>query len=140
MYINGLGYTISTTLKLYQSIRDYMVYNIYSRMEYVNEIMNIIGSKIDCLDISFDSMRYEINISIKKTTMRRAKGYKASSMYYYGVINSVFKEFLNNHPEIFVQIKECVNGCDNINTADDCNYDNICQVYCIGDKAVNIKL
>ena len=135
---NGIMQYFATDLKIYQSLRDYMIYNVYRNMDYVNEIMNIIAQKIDCLDISFDSMRYEINVNIKKTTMRRAKGYKASSMYYYGIMNSVFKDFFERHPEIFMQAQQYVNA--DLSIMDESKFDNICQVYCIGDKAVTIRL
>lgn len=136
MYINNQNF-YTANLKYYQNIRDYMVLNMYPRPGVVDEIINLISSKIDCLDISFDSMRYEINIAIKKTTMRRAKGYKASTMYYYGIMNSVFRDFFTNHPEYFTHMKLNVNG---IGEDSIINFDNICQVNCIGDKYVTIKL
>lgn len=136
MYIYGIPYR--TDLKLYHSLRDYMLYNVYPRENCIEDIMKLISSKIDCLDIWFDTMRYEININIKKTTMRRAKGYKASSMYYYGIMNSVFKDFFELHPEFINPINTYV-GID-LTTFDESKFDNLCQINCIGDKNVNIKL
>ena len=136
MYVNGISYP--TNLVMYQSLRDYMILNVYCRQDCVQDIMNLIANKIDCLDINFDSMRYEININIKKTTMRRAKGYKASSMYYYGIINSVFRDFFEIHPEFKAAAQACT-GIDLLNF-DESKFDNICQIHCIGDKAVIIKL
>lgn len=134
MYVNNSNYSVN--LKMYHSLRDYMIFNIYPREEMIKEIISLIESKIDCLGISFDTMRYEINISIKKTTMRRAKGYKASSMYYYGVMNSVFKDFFTNHPEIINKVNMYVQ--DNINNFN--AFNNICQIVCIGDRSVTVKL
>ena len=137
MYINNVNY--STDLNTCQSLRSFMMSNVYNNIENINFIMNSIASKIDCLDIIFDPTRFEISINIKKTTMRRAKGYKADSMYYYGIVNSVFKEFFANHPTIANSVSqigiELYNG-DNAST----NFSSICQVYCIGDKSVVIKL
>lgn len=136
MYIYGIPYP--TDLKIYHSLRDYMVFNVYNHEEYINAIINLISNKIDCLDIGFDTMRYEININIKKTTMRRAKGYKASSMYYYGIMNSVFKDFFELYPNIAANVRAFA-GID-LSNFDASKYDNLCQINCIGDKIVTIKL
>ena len=129
MYIHGVQYL--TNLRIYHDVKEYMIYNVYNHQEYVDELMGIIKSKIDCIDIDFDTMRYQININIKKTTMRRAKGYKASSMYYYGIINSVFDEFFHRHPEITRQIEQWVYNI---------SFYNLCQINCIGDKSISIVL
>ena len=138
MYIHNTYYPYSADLKNYQSIREYMTFNVYNHIELVNEIMNLISSKIDCLDIAFDPSMFEININIKKTTMRRAKGYKVSCMYYYGLMNAVYKEFFNNHPEIIQLINKSIGI--NLYDFDESKFDNICQFYCIGDKSVKIRL
>lgn len=133
MYINNQNY--ATDLQAYYKLRDFMMRNVYNSMDNINTIMNLIASKIDCLDISYDATRFTICINIKKTTMRRAKGYNASSMYYYGVMNSVLSEFLNSNPSIINALNHWLNSPIN-----GINLENICQVYCIGDKTVEIRL
>ena len=133
MYIHGTAY--ETPLNRYHKLREFMLTQIYSNMDNIQYIMNLIGSKIDCLDITYDAARFTICINIKKTTMRRAKGYKASSMYYYGIMNSVFTEFFNNNPYIAAAAKNWVGAPIN-----DMEYNNLINVYCIGDKAVEIRL
>ena len=133
MYIHETQY--NTPLNKYHKLREFMLTQVYSNMDNVQYIMNLIGSKIDCLDITYDAARFTICINIKKTTMRRAKGYKASSMYYYGIMNSVFTDFFNNNPHIAVAAKNWISSPIN-----DMEYNNLINVYCIGDKAVEIRL
>lgn len=133
MYIHGTPY--ETPLDKYHKLREFLLTNVYTNIDNVNIIMNLIGSKIDCLDITYDAARFTICINIKKTTMRRAKGYKASSMYYYGIMNSVFNEFFNSNPYIKTA---ATNYIGSLITA--MEYNNLINVYCIGDKAVEIRL
>jgi hypothetical protein len=98
--------------------------------------MSLITSKIDCSDIKFDYMRYEITFTIQKSTMRRVKGYEAKATYYYEVMKSVFWDFFKKYPEIVNNI----NRYTGIYLTDPSVLDNICQVQCIGDKVVVIKL
>ena len=133
MYIQGMPY--ETQLSKYHKLREFLLTQVYSNIDNVNTIMNLIGSKIDCLDIVYDAARFTICINIKKTTMRRAKGYKASSMYYYGIMNSVFTEFFNNNQYIKAAATNWVGT-----PITDMDYNNLINVYCIGDKAVEIRL
>ena len=133
MYINNQNYP--TSFNSYYKLRELMMTNVYNSIGNINTIINLIASKIDCLDISYDATRFTICINIKKTTMRRTKGYNASSMYYYGVMNSVFTDFLSSNPVINTAA-ECWIG----SSIHGMNFENICQVYCIGDKAVEIRL
>ena len=133
MYIHETQY--NTPLNKYHKLREFMLTQVYSNIGNVQYIMNLILSKIDCLDIEYDSTRFTICINIKKTTMRRAKGYKASSMYYYGIMNSVFTDFFNNNPYIAAGAMNWVGSPIN-----DMEYSNLINVYCIGDKAVEIRL
>ena len=136
MYINSVYYKID--LNIYHSLREFMLYNVYNHIEYINEIMNLISSKIDVIDISFDSMRFEININIRKTTLKKAKGHNEYYVYYYTIMNDVFKDFFERHPEIVNAIERTTSI--NLNSFNSNQFDNICQIYCIGDKTVSIKL
>ena len=133
MYINQQNY--ATDFNAYYRLRDFMIKNVYSNIDNINTIINMISSKIDCLDISYDTSRFTICINIKKTTMRRAKGYNASSIYYYGIMNSVFTDFFNSNQNITIAAINWVGSPIN-----EMKFENICQVYCIGDKAVEIRL
>lgn len=133
MYINEQNF--ATNFDAYYKLRDFMIHQIYNNMDNINTIINLISSKIDCLDINYDATRFTICISIKKTTMRKAKGYNASSIYYYGVMNSVFSDFFNSNPYIIAAASNWVGS-----PIHGMKFENICQVYCIGDKAVEIRL
>lgn len=133
MYIEGMPY--ETPLSKYHKLREFLLTRVYSNIGNVQYIMDLIGSKIDCLDISYDATRFTICINIKKTTMRRAKGYKASSIYYYGVMNSVFNDFFTNNPYITAAANNWIGT-----SITDMKYENLINVYCIGDKAVEIRL
>ena len=136
MYIKDHYY--NTNLMLYHNLRDYMLFNVYNRIDCINEIMDLISSKIDVIDISYSSTRMEITVNIKKTTLRKAKGYEASTIYYYGIMNEVFKNFFERHPEIVNNISRfCEINLQNLN---DIQFTNICQLFCIGDKTVSIRL
>lgn len=133
MYIQEKYY--ATNLSAYHSLRDYMMLNVYSNQFFIDKIVELIRNRIDCISITYDANRYAICINIKKTTMRRAKGYEASSMYYYGIMNSVFKDFFTMHPDI---VNNAIKHSGN--AVADMHYENLCQVYCIGDKSVEIRL
>lgn len=133
MYFGGKNYLVN--LAPCMQLKDFMVYKVYNKdPKYIEMIANLIGSKIDCLEIKTDPIICTIDIEIKKTTMRRAKGYNASSMYYYGIMQSVFKEFFDQNPELVNFIKNTTNLDPYANLS------NLYHVYCIGDKYVRILL
>jgi len=134
MYVNDVNYR--TDLVQLQYLREAMR-SMMSNPEMNQGILNLIASKIDCLDIGYDPANFKIDILIKKTTMRRAKGYKASSMYYYGVMNSVFAEYFERHPQV-LPILQSQTGMDVSGIATS-GFNSLCEIYCIGDKAVTIR-
>ena len=136
MYINSIAYMADIIMrqKFKQAMRD----AIYPK--YLGEIGNLINGKVDCLDVTCQQCPpnfFEIRITIKKTTMRRCKGYSADSMYYYNIMNEVFNQFFIFNPEA-ARIISCYNGLS-VNDLR-ANFTSLCDIYCIGDKLVIIKL
>lgn len=136
MYIQNVNYR--TQIDALQKAR-YIMIAIMANPTYRQTILDLIANKVDCLGIYYDEDRHEINITVKKTTMKRAKGYKPNTMYYYGIMSMVFGDFFANNPDIIMQM-QMNTGIDLYGiTSQNFTGLSFCEVYCIGDKSVNIR-
>lgn len=136
MYINSISYMADLIMR--QQFKKAMQNTIYPK--YLGEIGNLINNKVDCLDVVCQQCPpyfFEIRITIKKTTMRRCKGYSADSLYYYNLMNEVFDEFFTNNPEAARSIS-AIYGLSVEWLYH--NFTGLCDVNCIGDKLVTIRL
>lgn len=136
MYINSISYMADLIMR--QQFKKAMQNTIYPK--YLGEIGNLINGKVDCLDVVCQQCPpyfFEIRITIKKTTMRRCKGYSADSLYYYSLMNEVFDEFFTNNPEAARSIS-AIYGLSVEWLYH--NFTGLCDVNCIGDKLVTIRL
>lgn len=137
MYINNVNYR--TRLDLLQNARLVMI-TIMSNPVNSQAILDLISSKIDCLGIYYDPDRHEINITVKKTNMKKVKDYRPNTIYYYGIMGMVFSDFFAANPDLIRQI--CTEtglnliGIDSVQSFTGLS---LCEIYCIGDKSVNIK-
>lgn len=137
MYINNVNYR--TRLDVLQNARAVMI-TIMSNPINSQAILDLISSKLDCLGIYYDNDRHEINITVKKTNMKKIKDYKPNTIYYYGIMGTVFSEFFASNPNLIRQI--CMETGLNLIGIDDVQSFtglSLCEIYCIGDKSVNIR-
>ena len=127
-----------------QNIRYLLFTNLYGNIVYINSLKEIISRYIDCLSIDFDSSSYKFTIKIKKTSMRKNSGFENDPNYYYRILPNIFYDFIQSNKEMICQIFDhnMDNGEEIINSLCNQTYclSNLCQVTCMGDNIVNIKL
>lgn len=103
---------------------------------FISELINDIANSIDLFNIEV-SDNFNINIKIKKTSIKKFENYEHNSSYYYGILNNIIFRFLMNH--IF-EIKSILR---NNELSDLINMDNINLFYNItvlGDNIIHVYL
>lgn len=135
MYFNGKSFSVD--LVPCQTLRDFLLHNVYPKPGYIEELMVIIDRNMDCTSITFDGCRMQFNIVIKKTIMRKAKSEYPiyPSYYFYDIMYKSFVEFVNSH---LVEFQNMANTSPYPVVFD--NATNVCQILITGEKTLTIKL
>jgi len=135
-------------MNIVHHIRYILFKYFYSNPVYIEQLNQIINRNIDCLSVEYDNLAYTFTIKIKKTSMRKIRGFNHDSMFYYHLIPGIFKEFVDaNIVPIRQYLKERV-GNDEVAISQYINnlysdiycLNNICGISCLGDNILLIKL
>ena len=97
MYIEGQLYQYH--LSKINEIRFILFKTLYPDMNCIEELKQCIANNIETLSIDFDPSDFSFTVKIKKTAMRRIKGFNHSPIFYYSLINNVFVQFINENKE-----------------------------------------
>ena len=129
----------SELYKFVLNLRYLMCAHIYGNHNNIIELMESIRKSIDPVSIEFDSGTYAFYIKIKKTNMKRYKGFSNIPEFYYShFIIPVFFEFISNHyNELLALSDKALLDNTLINQTP---LINICHVTCISDNMVIVKL
>ena len=143
MIIDKVNY--STNLIDIQNIRYLLFTNLYGNEAYINSLTGIISKHIDCLNIEYSPITYTYTIKIKKTAMRKNHGFDHNPNYYYQIIPNIFREFLQTNQTAIMSVlsQKYANCQDIMNSLIYSDYyciANLCQVSCIADNILIIKL
>lgn len=126
------------------SLRQLFFSKFYNDSNYILELLEIIRNIFDPISIEFDGTKYAYYIKIKKTSMRKLKGFAhVPEFYYTNFINKIISAFICNH------MSDITRSLTNIS---DPNYfmvrllndayamASLCNVTCISDNILIIKL
>ena len=73
-------------------------------MYYINSLRESISKFIDCNTIEFDSVNFQFNIKIKKTSMRAKKVITCNnSIYYRSILTDIFNDFISKHKDEIIR-------------------------------------
>lgn len=81
------------------SIRYTFFTDFYSNKDYIGDLTEIIGKHIECLSIDYSDTSFCYTLRIKKTAMRKHRGFKHDPIFYYPTIQAIFSEFVNKHKD-----------------------------------------
>lgn len=142
MFIENKQY--KTDLVDIHNLRYLLFSHLYSNPAFIQNLTDIISRNIECLSVEYSPSKYMFTIKIKKTSMRKFHGFDHNPNFYYQLIPNIFLEFIKTNEQI---ILECLrerydNPIDIINQlyANPYILSNICQVSCIADNILVIKL
>lgn len=142
MFIENKQY--KTDLVDIHNIRYLLFSHLYSNPVFIQNLTDIISRNIECLSVEYSPSKYTFTIKIKKTSMRKFHGFDHNPNFYYQLIPNIFLEFIKTNEQM---VLECLrerydNPIDIINQlyANPYILSNICQVSCIADNILIIKL
>lgn len=145
MFINNKDYR--TDMVDIQSLRYLLFLNLYGSEVIIESLSNIISKHIDCLNIEYCPSSYTFTIKIKKTAMRKYHGFDHDPKYYYTIIPSIFKEFIQTNAnyvskalEAKYPIREIPLIMDKLINSDYYCLANMCHISCIADNILIMKL
>lgn len=148
MFINDNNY-ITQDLGIVNSIRPLIFKHIYNDEKCLNTLINIIPNYIECLNVDYDRSFYTITIKIKKTGLRKTygKNFYHHPDFYYQFIPDIFMDFLVNDINVRTKLISALSEVypspyDRLNDLIRCKqlFVNLCQVLCLSDNIVVIKL
>ena len=144
MFIENTQYQVD--LATVNNIRYILCTNIYCNPTTIASLEEIIRRNIDCLGIEFSTENFSFMVKIKKTAMRKIKGFNHTPNFYYQTISKIFTEFISTyeqnilqaikikHPDVDpYQMLQYVYNNQAIMA-------NLCHVTCISDNTIIIKL
>lgn len=118
---------------------------------YVNEgvildLIEMIKNQFEIFNIGYNPLSKELQIKIKKTTMKKMSCYECTPNYYYTILNPIFLQFFKKHQNVLYDIfnrtgREYGIDQSSMNYLLDINY--ITSVYTIAiilDNIIIIKL
>ena len=126
------------------SLRQLFFSKFYSNSNYILELLEIIRNIFDPISIEFDSTKYAYYIKIKKTSMRKLKGFAhVPEFYYTNFINQIISAFICNHmcdiTRSLTNIPDT--NCFMVRLLNDAYaMASLCNVTCISDNILIIKL
>lgn len=143
MFIDKVNY--QTNLIDIQNIRYLLFTNLYGNEAFINSLTGIITKHIDCLNVNYSATDFTYTIKIKKTAMRKNHGFDHNPRYYYQIIPNIFREFfqINQTAILSVLSQKYANAQEIINSLITSNFyclANLCQISCIDDNILIIKL
>lgn len=94
-YIDNIKYLIFTNL---------FFSNLYENNTYIQDLTEIISKHIDCLSIDFSKTNYMFIIKIKKTSMKKIRGFSHEPNFYYQIISEIFDEFIHKNENVILSI------------------------------------
>ena len=135
-------------MNIVHHIRYILFKYFYSNPVYIEQLNQIINKNIDCLSVEYDNLNYTFTIKIKKTSMRKIRGFSHDPIFYYHLLPGIFKEFINNNISLIEYYltervsndKTTINHCMNNLYSDIYCLNNICGISCLGDNILLIKL
>lgn len=148
MYINNVAYE-TPIMHPSLSTRAVLFEKFYSNMYYINSLRESISKFIDCNTIEFDSVNFQFNIKIKKTSMRAKKVITCNnSIYYRSILTDIFNDFISKHKDEIIRSlrsKGIYTSDEDYQAAyaslvDSFNLSTIGNVSCYFDNIVIIKL
>lgn len=148
MFINENNYS-TNTLSTMNDLREIIFKNLYTDPDCINRLMGIIPKYIECLSVDYDPQFYTITIKIKKTALRKTYGrsFYHIPQFYYQFIPNIFIEFLINDLNIRGKLIQAI-GEKYQDPYEELNrilmfkesFINLCQVSCLSDNIIVIKL
>lgn len=146
MNVNNKQYDINLTS--INTLRYLLFTNFYSDRNYIDQMLNIIQTNIECLDINFDPQFFTVTVKIKKTAMRKMPKFKHEPNYYYMPIQNIFKQFIQANEVLVRAYLSRTLGDDMTAAQSYLNYlyatpsilANLCHVSCMADNILVIKL
>lgn len=145
MYINDKSYGDREDLITISSFRYLLNTSIYNQIDAINDLSMIIGGYIDCLTMDYNNMNRVFTIKIKKTSMKKMYSFQHNTAFYYNIIPSIFKDFLNKEKDSIIALLRttCNNPIqtfNNIISKDNIILSGLCEVTCVSDNIIFIKL
>ena len=144
MFIDNTQY--QTNLVDVNNIRYLLCVNFYSNPNMITNLAEIIRRNIECLSLEFSAEDFSFMIKIKKTAMRKLKGFEHNPSYYYQTIAKIFKEYISNNEQVILHALKCSIPDKDPYMILRYIYDNqdimanLCHVTCIFDNTLIIKL
>lgn len=145
MFIGSTQY--QTNLVDVNTVRYLLCTNFYCKHDMIASLKEIIYRNIDCLGIEFSVVDYSYIVKIKKTAMRKFKGFDHNPSYYYqAIIPKIFKEYLSTHEQAVIQaLRHAHPDKDPYQVlqyiySNEAIMANLCHVTCISDNTLVIKL
>lgn len=113
--------------------------HFYNNQSILVDLIETIRNTIDPVSVEFDILSYSLFIKIKKTAMKKNKGFANTPEFYYNnFIIPVFSEFIKSHytdiamktdPDMLTMV-----------LSNPSVLLNICHITCISDNMLIIKL
>lgn len=121
-----------------------ILFSLYGNVSNIENLENIISRNIECIDIEFSFCDFSFIVKIKKTAMKKIRGFKHTPEFYYQIISNIFKEFVSSHEQEILQALR-IQYTDpysvlQILYAHHSIMANLCHVTCIHDNILLIKL
>ena len=125
--------------KFVSYLRHDLNHHLYGNQLIILDLMDIIRTTIDPVSIEFDVATYSFFIKIKKTNMKKNKGFTNIPEFYYGnFIIPVFLEFIQTHYNDIVNLRDPF--MTDMVISNPSALINICHVTCLSDNMVVVKL
>ena len=145
MFIYGTQY--QSDIVFINDIREALFATVYRDANGIASLRDIITRYIECNNIEFSYADCAFMIKIKKTAMRRMKEFYHTPNFYYRLISKIFYDLITSNEYIILDALRKVGyiNPDPKLLLDDAlknpkNLANLCNVTCISDNILIIKL
>lgn len=141
MYINNTSYNVD--LHLVQSIR-YCLLSKYD-LNHISILEEYIKKYIPNTEIVYNSLTKSFTIKIRKTSIKKIKGYKNNVQFYYYLIGEAFNDFFKEQKEEIIKLLYDSFGDSAFYALNTCINNpkfmyNLFNAYCLADNILEIKL
>lgn len=143
MFIYGTQYQID--IGYINDIREALFSTVYRDANGIANLKDIITRYIECNNIEFSYTDCSFIIKIKKTAMRRIKDFFHTPNFYYRLISKIFYDLIISNEYVILDALGKVGYKDPKMVLNDAlqntkNLANLCNVTCISDNILIIKL
>ena len=144
MYSTTQTNNVSDLISIVYNFKCFMHHYIYSNKNMIDNLKDIIINEIPCITINYDEIQKSFILKIKKSSLKKIKGYNHETLFYKMVVNNVMQKFLTLNKNIIYNKMISIYGDQSQNLYNFIDSEDmaasLCRIECYNDNFIKITL